>query len=44
MISDNLNVSLGFVGYSICTRFIALKDDYHRTRMDMLPYAPVENN
>ena len=41
MISDNPNVSLDC---SLCTRRIALKDDYHKKRMDMLAYAPVENN
>ena len=44
MISDNPNVSLGIVDYSLYTRRIALKDDYHKKRMDMLAYAPVENN
>ena len=42
MISDNPNVSLGIVDVSIYTRRIALKDDYHKKRMDMLAYAPVE--
>ena len=44
MISDNPNVSLGIVDCSLYTRRIALKDDYHKKRMDMLAYAPVENN
>ena len=44
MISDNPNVSLGFVDCSLYTRRIALKDDYHKKRMDMHPYAPVEYN
>ena len=44
MISDNTNVSLGFVDCSLYTRRIALKDDYHKMRMDMLAYAPVEYN
>ena len=44
MISDNHNVSLGIVGCSLYTRRIALKDDYHKKRMDMLGYAPVEHN
>ena len=44
MISDNLNVSLGIVNCSLYTRRIALKDDYHKKRMDMLAYAPVEYN
>ena len=44
MISDNPNVSLGFVGCSLYTRRIALKDDYHKKRMDMPAYTPVELN
>ena len=44
MNSDNPNVSLGFVGCSFYTRRIALKDDYHKKRMDMLAYTPVEFN
>ena len=44
MISDNRNVSLGIVDCSIYSRRIALKDDYHKKRMDMLAYAPVEYN
>ena len=44
MISDNPNVSLGFVDFSLYTRRIALKDDYHKKRMDMLAYTPVEFN
>ena len=44
MISDNPNVSLGIVGCSLHTRRIALKDDYHKKRMDMLAYTPVEHN
>ena len=44
MISDNPNVSLGIVDYSLYTRRIGLKDDYHKKRMDMLAYAPVEYN
>ena len=44
MISDNPNVSLGIVDCSLHTRRIALKDDYHKKRMDMLAYAPVEYN
>ena len=42
MISDNPNVSLGVVDCSINTRWIALKEGYHKKRMDMLTYAPVE--
>ena len=44
MISDNPNVSLGIVDSSLYTRRIALKDDYHKKRIDMLAYAPVEYN
>ena len=44
MISDNPNLSLGIVDCSFYTRRIALKDDYHKKRMDMLAYAPVEYN
>ena len=44
MISDNHNVSLGIVDCSLHTRRIALKDDYHKKRMDMLAYAPVGFN
>ena len=44
MFSDNPNVSLGIVDCSLYTRRIALKDDYHKKRMDMLAYAPVEYN
>ena len=42
MISDNPNVSLGIVDCSLYTRRIALKDDYHKKRMDMLAYILVE--
>ena len=44
MISDNPNVSLGIVDCSLYTRRISLKDDYHKNRMDMLAYTPVEFN
>ena len=44
MISDNPNVSLGIVDCSLHTRRIALMEDYHKKRMDMLAYAPVEYN
>ena len=44
MISDNANVSLGIVDCSLYTRRIALKDDYHKKRMDMLACALVEYN
>ena len=42
MISDNPKVSLRIVDCSLYTRRIALKDDYHKKRMDMLGYARVE--
>ena len=41
MISDNPNVSLGIVDCSLYIRRIALKDEYHETR---IAYAPVEYN
>ena len=44
MVSDNPNVSQGIVDCSLYTRRIALKDDYHKKRMDTLAYAPVEYN
>ena len=44
MISDNPKVSLRIVDCSLYTRCIALKDDYHRKRMNMLAYTPVEFN
>ena len=44
MISDDPNVSLEIVDCSLYTRRIALKDDYHKKRMDMLAYTPVEFN
>ena len=44
MISDNPNVSLGIVDCSLYTRRTALKDDYHKKRMHMLAYTPVEFN
>ena len=43
MISDNPNVSVGIVDCSFYTRRFALKDDYHKKRMDMLAYALVED-
>ena len=42
MVSDNPNVSLGIVDCSLYFRRIALKDDYHKKRMDMIAYNPVE--
>ena len=44
MISDNPKVSLRIVDCSLYTRNIALEDDYHRKRMDMLAYVPVDYN
>ena len=44
MISDNPNVSLGIVDCSVYTRRIGLKEDYHKKRMELLAYAPVEYN
>ena len=44
MISDSPNVSLRIMDCSLYNRRIALKDDYHKKRMDMLAYAPVEYN
>ena len=44
MIGDNPNVSLGIVYCSLYTRGIGLKEDYHKKRMDMLAFAPVEYN
>ena len=44
MISDNPNISLGIIDCLLYTRCIALKDDYHKKRMDMLAYTPVEIN
>ena len=43
-ISDNPNVSLRIIDCSLYTRRIALKNDYHKKRMDMLAYTPVELN
>ena len=44
IISDNPNVSLGTLDCSLYTRRIALKDDNHKKRMNMLAYTPVEFN
>ena len=44
MISDHPIVSLGIVDCSVYTHCIALKDDYHKKRMNMLAYNPVEIN
>ena len=42
MISENPNVGVGIVDCSLYTGRIALKDDYHKKRMNMLAYTPVE--
>ena len=42
MISDNCSVSLGIIVCSLYIRCIALKVDYHKTRMGMLAFTPVE--
>ena len=44
MISDKPIDSLGIVDCSLYTRCIALKDDYHKKRMEMLAYTPVDFN
>ena len=44
LISENPNVSLGIVDCSLYTRRSALMDDYHKKRMDMIAYTPVEFN
>ena len=44
MISDNPTASLGIVDCSLYIRRIALKDHYHKKRMDLLAYTPVEFN
>ena len=44
MVCDNPNVSLGIVDCSLYTHRIALIDDYHNKRMDVLAYAPVDYN
>ena len=44
IVGDNPNISHGIVDCSHYTRRIALKHDYHKKRMDMLAYAPVEFN
>ena len=43
-ISDLSNVDPRIVDCSPYTRRIALKDEYHRKRRDMLAYAPMEYN
>ena len=44
IIGDNPNFTLGIVDCSLYNRPTALKDDYHKKRMDMLAYVPVEYN
>ena len=44
MIKDNHNLNLGIVDCSFYTRRFALKADYHKKRMDILTYTPVEFN
>ena len=44
MLSDNPKASLGILDCSLYTRCFALKDAYHKERMDMLAYTPVEFN
>ena len=44
MISENPNVSLGIVDCSHYTRRIALKDDYHNKRIEVLAYTAAEYN
>ena len=41
MINDNPNVSLGIVDCSLYTCRVALKDDYHKKRMEMFAYTLV---
>ena len=43
-ISENPDVSLGFVDCSLYTRRVMLKEDYHKKRMSQLPWAPVDYN
>ena len=44
MISENPNVSWGFVDCSLYTRRVMLKEDYHKMRMSQIAYAPIEYN
>ena len=44
MISDNPNVSFAIVDCSLYSRRFALKDEYHKKRMDMVAYSPLEFN
>ena len=40
MISEKPNVSLAINDFSLYTSRIALKDDFHKKRKDMLAYTP----
>ena len=44
LISDYHNVSLGIVDCSLYTHRLGLKEIYHKKKMDMLEYSPVEYN
>ena len=44
MISDKRNASPGIADCSLYTRLIAIKDVYHKERLDMIAYTPVEFN
>ena len=44
LMSENPNVSFGFVYCSLYTRRVMLKEDYHTKRMSQLAYAPAEYN
>ena len=44
IVSDSPNVILGAVDCSLYTCLFALRDDYHKKRMDMLAYVPAEYN
>ena len=44
MITNNTNLSPGIVDCSLYTRRIALNDDFHKRRVDMFAYTPVEFN
>ena len=44
LISDNSNVSRGFVDCSHYTRRVALEDEYNEEGMDMFAYTPKEFN
>ena len=43
MISDNPNVSRGIVDCSLYIRRLALKDDFHKKRMDIFAYVPAKH-